>query len=141
MPNDTPPPPSPPPRRLPLYLLGVFLFFLGPAIYALRLSMGILTFPWYVPALATIGVFFGILSVGQRRGWMRTAFLFVLVFICGFEWFMVLVGIKTPEYHGPAEVGRPLPTFVASLADGKSFSDKDLETGKPSVLLFFRGRW
>ncbi len=69
------------------------------------------------------------------------AFLFLLVVVCGFEWFMVLVGIKTPEYHGPAVVGQPIPTFVASLADGKPFSDKDLEIGKPSVLLFFRGRW
>jgi hypothetical protein len=133
--------PTTPPRRLPLYFLGVFLFFLGPAIYAIQFSMGSFPFPWYVPALATVGVFFGIISVGQRGGWIRIAFLFLLIFICGFEWFMVLVGIKTPEYTGPAQAGRQLPAFVTTLADGKPFTEKDLENGKPAVLLFFRGRW
>ena len=34
-----------------------------------------------------------------------------------------------------------IPAFATSLADGKSFTEKDLATGIPTVLLFFRGRW
>jgi peroxiredoxin len=34
-----------------------------------------------------------------------------------------------------------LPSFTATLADGATFSNKDLQNGKPAILLFFRGHW
>ncbi len=143
MENATSPaiPPVAPPRRLPLFLLGVVLFFLGPALYAIQFRMHVLTLPWYLPALATIGVFFMTISVGQHGGRVRTAFLFLLILVCGFEWYMLLVGTRTPLYTGPGEPGHHVPAFTTTLADGTTFTDKDLEKGTPSLLLFFRGRW
>ena len=46
----------------------------------------------------------------------------------------------TPPYFGPAQVGQKVPAFTTQLADGKAFTDKDLN-GQDSIVLFFRGRW
>jgi len=131
-----------PPRRWPLFSVGVLLFFLGPAIYAVQLGlMKNLGLPWYLPTLASIGVLLMAASLWQRRGVLRSVGLVVFVLVCGLEWFGVLVGPKTPVYTGPAQIGRKLPTFATTLADGRAFTDKDLENGSPTALVFFRGRW
>jgi cytochrome oxidase Cu insertion factor (SCO1/SenC/PrrC family) len=54
---------------------------------------------------------------------------------------MLGVGTMTPLYTGPAEIGRRIPKFTTTLADGTPFTEKDLERGNPTVVLFFRGRW
>jgi hypothetical protein len=133
--------PSTPPRQLPLFLLGVLLFILGPALYVIQFRLHHLATPWYVPILATIGVLFLLISARQRRGLMRIVGLLFLALVCGLEWFMLVVATNTPPYSGPAQVGRPLPAFATTLADGTAFSNTDLEKGAPTVLLFFRGRW
>jgi hypothetical protein len=133
--------PSAPPRRRPLYLIGVVLFFVGPLIYYIQFRLRHLGVPWYAPVLATLGVVFLVVSVIQHGGVLRIAGLVLLTLLCGLEWFVLLVGSKTPLYTGPAAAGRPVPAFVTTLADGKPFSSKDLEKGTPTVLLFFRGRW
>jgi hypothetical protein len=46
-----------------------------------------------------------------------------------------------PKYNGPARVGTHIPPFTTTFADGRAFTDKDLEEGTPTVLVFFRGRW
>jgi hypothetical protein len=53
----------------------------------------------------------------------------------------LLVGTRTGPYTGPAQRDHKVPAFATTLADGRAFTDKDLDKGSPTVLLFFRGRW
>jgi hypothetical protein len=129
------------PRRWPLFLLGVLLFFLGPALYVVQISLGHLWMPWYLPLLASVGVVLMLMSAWRRRGVLRIAGLMVFVLLCGVEWYLVLVATKTPLYTGPAQPGRKAPAFAATLADGTPFTNLDLEKGIPTALVFFRGRW
>ena len=41
----------------------------------------------------------------------------------------------------PAQPGNKVPAFATTLADGRTFTNHDLENGSNSVLIFFRGRW
>jgi hypothetical protein len=97
--------------------------------------------PWYVPILASVGVALMILSIWRRRGVVRPIGLVLFAILCGLEWHMLLVGTRTPAYTGPAQAGHSIPEFTATLADGRPFTEKDLEQGTHTVLLFFRGRW
>jgi hypothetical protein len=130
-----------PTRHWPLFLLGVLLFVAGPAIYAVEFQMKHLKTPWYAPIMATAGVLLMAVSVIQRRGILRIVGLVLFALLCGLEWLTLLVGMATPSYSGPAQAGKKVPAFATALADGKAFTDKDLEDGKHTVLLFFRGRW
>ncbi len=132
---------SAPARRWPLFLVGILLFFLGPVIYAVQVQAKQLETPWYALVLATIGVLLMTASVWQRGGVLRTAGLVLFVLVCGLEWYMVLVTAKTPLYTGPAQPGHKIPAFATALSDGRPFTNDDLESGIPTVLLFFRGRW
>ena len=132
---------SAPPRRRPLFLAGILIFLLGIGLYFIQLKMRSFVVPWYVPILATVGVGLMVLSLRQRRGILRISTLILFVALCGFEWFFLLVATKTPAFTGPAQPGARLPIFAATLADGTSFTNADLEKGAPSVLVFNRGRW
>ncbi len=113
---------SAPPRRRPYFLLGLLLVVAGVAGYIVQLRMQVLSVPWYAPALATIGVLLMVLAVRQRPGVLRVAGLVLFVLLAGFEWYFVAVASKTPAY-------------------ARAFTEKDLENGLPTVMLFFRGRW
>lgn len=130
-----------PPRHWPLFLVGVACFVLGPVIYALQMRVGSLRVPWYWPALATLGALFMAGSAWKHRGVLRIAGLVVFSIFCGLQWFFFGFATKTPVYAGPARVGAKLPVFAATFADGRAFTDKSLEDGVRSVLVFFRGRW
>src|SRR5258708_7462428 len=123
------------------FLAGILLFIVGPALYFIQFRMKHLFVPWYVPILATAGV--GLMggSLWRRRGIGRAIALVLFAVLCGLEWTMLAVGMKTPLYTGPAQPGRQLPVFAASRADGTSFTEKDLQKGSSAILLFFRGRW
>jgi hypothetical protein len=129
-------------RRRPWFILGVLLFVLGPALYVVQFKLKHLgVMPWYVALLATLGVAVMVLSVAQRRGILRFLGLALFASLCAGEWFVLLVGARTPAYTGPARPGEKLPAFTASFADGASFTPKDLEGGQRTALVFFRGRW
>ena len=49
--------------------------------------------------------------------------------------------LARPPYAGPAKMGEKLPAFTATLADGSPFTNSNLQEGKPTVLVFFRGHW
>jgi hypothetical protein len=132
---------SPPPRRLPFFSLAILLCLVGPVIYGVRFGQHHLETPWYVPVLTSIGVLFMVVSVWQRRGVLRSVVLVLFVFVCWFEWYFVVVATKTPQYAGPAIPGHKVPTFATTLANGTAFTSKDLEAGKSTVLIFYRGRW
>lgn len=128
-------------RRWPFFLLGILLFLAGPLIYVIQFRQHYLATPWYVPALATLGGLLMIVAVWQRWGWLRAIGLGVFVLVCAFEWFMVAVATRTPAYTGPAQAGHAVPAFTTTLADGTAYTDRDLQKGKWTILLFFRGRW
>jgi hypothetical protein len=128
-------------KRWPLFLLGVLLFVAGPVIYFVQFGMKQFVTPWYVPILASVGVLCMLASVLSRFGLLRGALFVLFLLACGGEWFMLLVAMKTPVYAGPAQIGKSVPTFATSLADGKAFATADLKNGKSTILLFFRGRW
>jgi hypothetical protein len=132
---------SAPPRRRPLFLAGILIFLLGIGLYIVQLRMKSFVVPWYTPILATVGLGLMVLSLRQRRGILRIGTLILFVLLCGFEWFFLLVATKVPAFTGPAQPGAKLPVFAATLADGTSFTNADLEKGAPSVLLFYRGHW
>ena len=129
------------PRHWPLFLAGILLFLLGPAAYVVQFRLKHLGAPWYVPILASAGAALMIASVWRRRGVVRTIVLVLFAVVCGLEWQVLLVGSRSPVYTGPAQPGRKVPQFTATLADGRPFSESDLETGISTVLVFFRGRW
>lgn len=132
------------PRSLhwPLYVAGIVLFVLGPAIYAFQLSAKELVTPWYLPILATIGAALMMLSVWRRFGVVRMIGLVLFALVCAFEWSGLLVVMKSPSYTGPATAGHNVPAFSARLADGRPFTEADLRNGPAAtVLLFYRGHW
>jgi hypothetical protein len=133
--------PNPLPRRWPLFVAGVLLFLLGPVVYIIQTSVGNLATPWYAPILASIGVLLMGGSVWQRRGVWGSIALAPFVLVGGLEWFMLVVGMRTPPYTGPAALGQRVPAFATTLADGQAFTDRDLTKGQSTILLFFRGRW
>lgn len=132
---------SSPPKRRPLFLAGVLLFVLGPAIYFVQIGLQNLAMPWYLPGLSLIGVACMFASVWQRRGALRIAGLALFVLLCGFEWYIVLVASKTPRYTGPAQPGVKIPEFSTTLADGTIFTNQNLESDSRAILVFNRGRW
>ncbi len=128
-------------RRWPLFLTGALLFLVGPVIYFFQLHAQRLAMPWYLPALATAGVLCMAASVAQRRGVLRTVGLVLFLVLCGTEWVVLGILSRTPAYVGPGQPGCKLPEFAATSADGQPFSNSDLEDGRRTVLVFFRGRW
>jgi hypothetical protein len=94
-----------------------------------------------MPILATLGIICMLLSVLQRGGFMRIAGFLLFAFVSGAQWYMLLHGMNTPPYTGPANPGSPVPTMAAKAADGRVFSSSDLGNGQPSVMLFYRGLW
>jgi hypothetical protein len=124
------------------FWLGIGLCLLGPILTMILMQMGQLGLPpWYALALSTVGVGLLLVAVIRRAGIARIIFLGLFGLFCAFQWFLVVFMSKLPAYEGPARVGDKLPTFTTTLADGSSFTEKNLESGQPSVLVFYRGHW
>jgi hypothetical protein len=124
-----------------LFLAGVLLVLLGPALYLAQMRWLDLWTPWYVPALATLGLLLMALSV-RRHGvvWKKIVLVLCLA-LCIYEWFFVAYASRTGPYTGPAQPGRQVPAFAAARPDGTPFTSTDLESGSPTVLVFYRGHW
>lgn len=138
----TSPPPAAPrhyPGRL-LIALGLGLPALAVVGYVVQLSDRRLTVPWYLPLAATLGVVLAAAALGLARTAWRWLALLLAVLVAGAGWAFVLT-TRLPAYAGPVAVGRPFPEFTTARADGTPFTQRDLEGGPDSVLVFFRGRW
>jgi hypothetical protein len=121
---------------------GIGLCALAIALCAVQYAvLKKLIVPWYLPALTTVGVLLLIVAVGRRRGILRIATLGLVAALAAFQWYFVASLAKLPDYTGPARAGQPIPPFTTKLADGRSFTQQDLQDGTPSALVFFRGRW
>lgn len=132
--------PAPGPRGRHLMPLGLGLAALGIAAYLGQLWLRRLAVPWYMPALALIGVALVAVSLWERRTIWRVLALIVVVALGGLE-LMALNAMRLPPYTGPVAAGRPFPSFVAKLADGTPFTQASLAGASHSILVFFRGRW
>jgi hypothetical protein len=124
-----------------LLLAGILLFCIGPAVYVVQFRLKNLAAPWYVPILGSSGAVLMIASVWRRWGVLRTVVAALFALLCAFEWFAFLVATRNPVYAGPAQPGARVPGFTTTLADGQRFTEKDLEKGTSTVLVFYRGRW
>jgi hypothetical protein len=125
----------------PLFLAGMLLVLAGPVVYAVQFRLKHLGTPWYVPILASAGVALMILSLWRRRGVGRAILLLPFAAVCAREWYLIAFAFTTPDYTGPAQPGRPVPHFRASLADGRPFTEADPNQVARTVLVFYRGRW
>jgi hypothetical protein len=107
--------------------------------YAVQLSLHRLIIPWYMPALAMLGVLCLIISLWQRRSLWRWLGLLLVVLLAGAEWAFLLQA-RLPAYTGPV-AGHSFPAFTTERTDGTSFTQDDLKGNQDNVLVFFRGRW
>jgi len=128
-------------RHWTLFVAGVALFVLGPVWFIAQFRLRNLGSAWYVPILSSAGVLLLILSVLRRRGIVRMVLLILFAMVCGLEWFVFTVATRSPAYTGPAQPGRKVPQFAARLADGTPFTSAELEKGKSTVMVFYRGHW
>ena len=72
-------------------LLGLALPFLGIIAYVVQVSLQRLTTPWYMPAIATLGLILVIVALCQARSVWR-----VVALLLGSETLKVLTHAKTP---------------------------------------------
>jgi hypothetical protein len=121
-------------------LAGFGVAILGIAALATRIALQRLTTPWYMPALAGLGVIFAVISVLERRTLGRIIGLSVLVLLTGAE-LALLYAMRLPPYTGPIVIGKAFPAFEAKRADGTPFTQHDFRGEENNVLVFFRGRW
>ena len=122
--------------------LGVGLFLLGFVLYFVQaFQFKHLVTPWYMPILFTLGVLLALVSVRQRPTWTRVIASLVLALLCAGEWYFILSMSRLPEYKGTVQVDKKIPEFTTTLADGAPFTEKDLQKGTPTVLVFNRGHW
>ena len=103
--------------------------------------MKLLVVPWYMPILATVGALCALVSIRKRPTWTRAIALVILAVLTAGEWYFLLSMSRLPEYKGPVQVERKIPEFTTTLADGSTFTEKDLQKGTPTVLVFYRGHW
>jgi hypothetical protein len=122
--------------------LGIACPVLGLGLYAAQLmAAGRTDTPWYLPALATVGVGLVLLALARRvTVWRGIAFVLVAA-MAALQWWFVLGYTHLPPYTGPLAAGEAFPDFVAKRAEGTPFTRADLAGGPPTALVFFRGHW
>ncbi len=120
---------------------GIGVCLLGLALVFVQFGLKHLFVPWYSPVLATIGALLLLSSAAQRRSIPRVVVLVLVAGFAGFQWYFFVSMMKLPSYAGPAQPGKQLPPFRATIADGRAFTEVDLHDGSRRVLVFFRGRW
>jgi hypothetical protein len=123
-----------------LLLVGAGLPVLALIAYAVQIMVGRLTVPWYVPALASLGVVLVGSSLWKRPSLWRVLALIAVAVVAAGEWGL-LFAFRLPRYTGPIVAERAFPGFETSRADGSVFSRSDLVGSRNNVLVFFRGRW
>jgi len=119
---------------------GLGFAALGIGAFVAQVALERLIVPWYMPALAAVGVVCVGISLAERRTVWRLVALAVVVLLTGAE-LALLNAMRLPPYTGPIVVGRAFPPFEAKRADGTAFTERDLAGDQNSVLVFFRGRW
>ena len=97
-------------RGWPLFLLGVLVFFAGPAAYAVQVAgLRQTVMPWAMLALTSVGVVLMALSLVRYFSVLRTIGCIVFLTLTGLQWAFFLVIAKSPTYTGPARTGAAGP--------------------------------
>jgi hypothetical protein len=140
--STTAPPVAPPKTggRLLLWI-GVLAAIAGVVVYQFQMNAGLLTTPWYAPALATLGTVLILVSLLRRFSAWRLAALLLIGALTAGEWWFLVSYSKVPDYSGPVEKGKPFPEFSAALADGTVFTQDSLKGDQDTIMVFFRGHW
>jgi hypothetical protein len=120
--------------------LGLGVAALGVIGCVVQFSMRDLKEPKYLPISGTLAVALLLVSLWQKRTVWRVLALLLVLLLAGAEW-AVLLSSRLPPYTGPVAVGQSFPAFTTMRADGKPFTQDDLEGEQDTVLVFFRGRW
>jgi hypothetical protein len=120
---------------------GIAACLLGLALTVAQFALKYLAVPWYSPVLATLGALLLLVAVARRLSIPRVIALVLVAAVAGFQWYALVSLMKLPAYDGPAQPGKPVPAFTATLADGRSFTEADFRDGSRHVMTFFRGRW
>ena len=120
--------------------LGVCGALAGPVLYTFQMVARIFTVPWYAPILAAVGLGLSVAALVKARSVWRFIGLAVCGLLAAIQWFLILSS-GLPAYTGPATVGKTLPEFSATLADGTRFEPGDLVGEQNTAMVFFRGRW
>lgn len=142
MATDVTTPSSEPRSRARSYFwAGLAACLLGPPLIVAQFSLNYLVVPWYSPVLASLGAILLLVAVVRRRSIPRVVALVLVGAFAGLQWYALGSLMKLPSYEGPAQAGKTLPTFSTVLADGRPFTEADLQDGTRRVLVFFRGRW
>lgn len=128
-------------RGLVYFWAGIGACLLGLILVFVQFGLKYLFVPWYSPVLATLGAVLLFFSVTGRRSLPRLVALVLVAAFAGLQWYFLTSMVKLPDYAGPAQPGKQLPSFRASFADGSSFTQADLSDGSRRVMTFFRGRW
>jgi hypothetical protein len=140
--STTAPPIAPPKAggRLLLWA-GILAAVLGVVGYAVQMNVGLLTTPWYVLVLGTLGTALILVALWRRfSAWRVLALLLIGALTAGEWWFLVWYS-RLPDYTGPAARGQAFPAFAAKLPDGTPFTQDSLKGDRDTVMVFFRGRW
>jgi hypothetical protein len=120
--------------------VGLLLPVLGVIGYVLQFKAQRLTFPWYLPIAATVGLVFVLASLWQARTVWRVLALLLVTLLAGGACALLLL-MRLPPYTGPVAAGQSFPAFTTVRADGTAFTQDDLKGSQTNVLVFFRGRW
>jgi hypothetical protein len=120
---------------------GIVVCLLGLVLASVQFGLKYLFVPWYSPMLATLGALLLLLSVVRRRSIIRVVVLILVTAFAGMQWYFLASMMKLPVYAGPAQPGKQLPLFRATLTDGRPFTEADFADGSRRVMTFFRGRW
>src|SRR5919112_152763 len=97
--TEIPTPPTHRSRGHLFLLLGLGLAVVGVVAYLVQLKLQRLTFPWYMPALALLGVVLVIASLWEKRTVWRVLALVAVVLLAGFE-LTALNAMRLPPYTG-----------------------------------------
>ncbi len=121
--------------------LGFVLTALGIGIYTAQIAVDHLKTPWFLPLTGMLGVICVAMALGQARSFWRVLALVVLLLVASAEC-ALLLSTRLPAYTGTQVVaGKPFPAFTTVKADGTSFTQRDLQGDRDTVMVFFRGRW
>jgi peroxiredoxin len=101
----------------------------------------VLVTPWYLPIGGTVAAIVVTYALSRSWRWWKVPIAAVCVMLAGLEWYFLLGLTVLPQYTGPIASGGPLPAFQATWADGSAFDGAALQLKRPTVLVFFQGRW
>src|SRR5438105_263125 len=81
--------------------LAIVCVILSVALYVVQISFKVLTTPWYMPILGSLGGLLLFVAVTQRPSLWRILSLLVFGGLAAFEWYFLLVFTRVPPYDGP----------------------------------------